>query len=198
MREPLLCREFRRASRRTNDYLSGRVLWSLTAAVAFTAVGAFLSPDLAQWWARVLWAVGILLAGPLLLGIGLFIRHLYAYRRSRFQDDEWTARYGDSAPGVLDLELVRKVGTPDPTLVLEVCVRSGGKREFVEDREVRLWPDNVIRCRFHEMHRLHPGGFYEVRWCCRDRGKFVEITRETFQLKTHAFGALTQSESRAV
>ena len=57
VREPLLCREFRRASRRTNDYLSGRVLWSLTAAVVFTAVGAFLSPDLAQWWARVLWAV---------------------------------------------------------------------------------------------------------------------------------------------
>jgi hypothetical protein len=61
-----------------------------------------------------------------------------------------------------------------------------------------LWPDNVIRCRFHEMHRLHPGGFYEVRWCRRDRGNFVEITRETFQLKNHAFGALTQSESRAV
>ena len=73
-----------------------------------------------------------------------------------------------------------------------------GKWEFVEDREVRLWPDNVIRCRFHEMHRLHPGGFYEVRWCRRDRGKFVEITRETFQLKNHVFGALAQSESRAV
>jgi hypothetical protein len=162
------------------------VLWSLTAAVVFTAVGAFLSPELAERWARVLWAVGVLLAGPLLLGIGLFIHHLYGYRRSGFQDNEWIARHGDS-PGVLDLELARKTSAgPDPTLVLEVGVKSGGRWEFVEDRDLRLWPDNVIRCRFHEMHRLYPSGFYEVRWFRLDRAKFVEVTREKFQLKNHS------------
>jgi hypothetical protein len=33
---------------------------------------------------------------------------------------------------------------------------------------------------------VYPGGFYEVRWFrADDRGKFVEIARERFQLRKH-------------
>jgi hypothetical protein len=48
--------------------------------------------------------------------------------------------------------------------------------------------DKVIRCRFDFNHELFPGGFYEVRWFRADgRGKFVEITRERFQLRNHVW-----------
>jgi hypothetical protein len=50
-------------------------------------------------------------------------------------------------------------------------------------------PDKVIRCRFDLDHEVFPGGFYDVRWFrADDRGKFVEITRERFQLRKHSVG----------
>jgi hypothetical protein len=50
-----------------------------------------------------------------------------------------------------------------------------------------LMPDHVIRCHFDLNHEVFPGGFYDVRWFLADtRGKFVEITRERFQLRKHS------------
>jgi hypothetical protein len=54
----------------------------------------------------------------------------------------------------------------------------------VDYDEVVMMPDKVIRCRFDFNHELFPGGFYEVSWFrADDRGKFVGITRERFQLR---------------
>jgi hypothetical protein len=59
-------------------------------------------------------------------------------------------------------------------------------------------PDQVIRCRFDLNHEVFPGGFYDVRWFrADDRGKFVEITRERFQLRNHSVAPRTGSLSRS-
>ena len=57
--------------------------------------------------------------------------------------------------------------------------------------------DKVIRCRFDLNHEVFPGGFYEVRWFrADDRGKYVEITRERFQLRNHSVGVRRGSVSQ--
>jgi hypothetical protein len=71
-------------------------------------------------------------------------------------------------------------------LVVELGVKSGG-RWAVTSPNVPGRPGWIL-CRLDLVQPLYPGGFYEVRWFRLDRGKFVEITREKFQLKNHAFG----------
>jgi hypothetical protein len=94
------------------------------------------------------------------------------------------------------LQLFANAGT-EPGGIHQLWAKSGGKWIVVEDRDLRWYPqNNAINCHFYMKHQLYPGGFYEVRWCRLDRGEFVEITREKFQLKNYAFGALTQPESR--
>jgi hypothetical protein len=79
---------------------------------------------------------------------------------------------------------------------LELCVKSHGNWEVVDDDEVVLMPDGTIRCRFDLNQEVFPGGFYDVRWFrVDDRGKLVEITRERFQLRNHSVGR-TRSVSR--
>jgi len=59
--------------------------------------------------------------------------------------------------------------------------------EVVDDDEVVLMPDKVIRCRFDLDHEVFPSGFYDVRWFrADDRGRLVEITRDRFQLRNHS------------
>jgi hypothetical protein len=49
------------------------------------------------------------------------------------------------------------------------------------------------------MRELYCPGFREARWFrLNPRKKFVEITRERFQLMNHSIGAPTRSESRTV
>jgi hypothetical protein len=84
-----------------------------------------------------------------------------------------------------------------PQSIWSYRVKSHGKWEVVDDDDVVLMPDNVIRCRFNLNHELFPSGFYDVRWFrTDDRGKFVEITRERFQLRDHSVGRRTGSASR--
>jgi hypothetical protein len=84
----------------------------------------------------------------------------------------------------------------NPGVDLELCVKSHGKWEIVNDDEVVLMPDKVIRCRFDLNHEVFPSGFYDVRWFgADDRGKLVELTRERFQLRNHSVGHRTESAS---
>jgi hypothetical protein len=79
---------------------------------------------------------------------------------------------------------------------LELCVKSHGKWEVVDEDEVVLMPDKVLRCRFDLNHEVFPASFYDVRWFrADDRGKLIEITRERFQLQNHAIGRRTGSVS---
>jgi hypothetical protein len=113
------------------------------------------------------------------------------YRSSGFRDRDWLARHDDSDPGgALFLELRRKSGDSlNPGVDLELRVKSHGKWEIVDDDEVILMPDKVIRCRFDLHHEVFRSGFYDV--CCfraDGRGKLVEITRERVQLRNHSIG----------
>jgi hypothetical protein len=108
-------------------------------------------------------------------------------------------RHVDSDPdGALFLELVRRSGGGhNPGVDLELWVKSHGNWEVVDDDDVVLMPDTVIRCRFDLNHEMFAGGFYDVRWFrADDRGKLVEITRERFQLRNHSIGRRTGSASR--
>jgi hypothetical protein len=145
-------------------------------------------------WAA-LWAV----AGYVAIWTALLIYHLWRYRSSGFHDHDWLARHDDSdAGGALFLELVRRSGASlNPGVDLELCVKSHGSWQVVDDHEVMLMPDKVIRCRFDLNHEVFPSGFYDVRWFgADDRGKLIEITRERFQLRNHAIGRRTGSVSR--
>jgi hypothetical protein len=125
-------------------------------------------------------------AGFVAIWTGLFIYHLWRYRSSRFRDHDWLARHDDSDPGgALYLELGSRSGaSPCLGVDLQLWVKSHSKWEVVDDDEVVLMPDKVIRCRFDLNHELFPSGFYDVRWFRPDeRGKLVEITRERFQLR---------------
>jgi hypothetical protein len=76
-------------------------------------------------------------------------------------------------------------------------VKSHGNWEVVDDDEVVLMPDKVIRCRFDLNHEVFAGGFYDVRWFqADDRDKLVEITRERFQLRNHSIGSRPGSAAR--
>jgi hypothetical protein len=131
---------------------------------------------------------------------GLGADHLARYRASGFWDHDWLAQHDDSDPGGgLFLELIRRSGgSPAPGVHLELCVKSHGKWEIVDDDEMVLMPANVIRCRFDRNHEVFPSGFYDALWFrADDRGKLVEITRERFQLRNHSVGPRWGSPSRA-
>jgi hypothetical protein len=109
-------------------------------------------------------------------------------------------RHDDSDPGgALFLELVRRSGaSPNPGVDLELWVKSHGNWEVVDDDEMVLMPDTVIRCRFDLNHEVFAGGFYDVRWFrADDRGKLIEITRERFQLRNHSIGRQPGSITRS-
>ena len=112
--------------------------------------------------------------------------------------EPWAVTRPVPQPQSLFLELGRRSGaSPNLGVDLELCVKSHGKWEVVDDDEVVLMPDKVIRCRFDLNHEVFPSGFYDVRWFrADDRGKLVEITRERFQLRNHSVGRRTGSASR--
>jgi hypothetical protein len=190
--ERLWIREVRRAARRASAPFARQVALGCGAA----AVGTMAASVLPLQWdgavAQALWGAVWALAGYVAIWTGLFIYHLWRYRSSGFRDDDWLARHDDSdAGGAIFLELVRRSGgNPAPGVDLELCVKSHGNWEVVDDDEVVLVPDKVIRCRFDLNHEVFAGGFYDVRWFqADDRDKLVEITRERFQLRNHSIGS---------
>jgi hypothetical protein len=197
--ERLWIRELRRAARRASAPFAQQIALGCGAAAVGTIVASLLPLQLdgavaqAAWAA--LWAVGAYIA----IWTGLILYHLWRYRSSGFRDHDWLARHDDSDPdGALLLELVRRSGgSQNPGVDLELWVKSHGKWEVVDDDDVVLMPDKVIRCRFDLNHEVFPSGFYDVRWFrADDRGKLVEITRERFQLRNHSVGRRTASTSR--
>ena len=198
--ERLWIREVRRAARRASAPFARQVALGCGAA----AVGTMAASVLPLQWdgavAQALWGAVWALAGYVAIWTGLFIYHLWRYRSSGFRDDDWLARHDDSdAGGAIFLELVRRSGgNPAPGVDLELCVNSHGKWEVVDDDDVVLVPDKVIRCRFDLNHEVFAGSFYDVRWFqADDRGKLNEITRERFQLRNHSIGRRTGSVSRS-
>jgi hypothetical protein len=178
------------------------------------AVGTMVASLLPTRWdgsvAQAVWAAVWAVVAYVAIWTGLFIYDLWRYRSSGiydlwryrssgFRDHDWLARHDDSDPeGALFLELGRRSGaSPNPGVDLELCVKSHGNWEVVDDDDLVLRPDKVIRCRFDLNHEVFPGGFYDVRWFRADnQGKLIEITRERFQLSNHSIGPLTRSASR--
>ncbi|HKX15123.1 MAG TPA: hypothetical protein VJN19_08020 [Propionibacteriaceae bacterium] len=197
--ERLWIREVRRAARRASAPFARQIALGCVAA----AVGTIVASALPLQWdgavAQAGWAAMWAVAGYVAIWTVLLIYHLWRYRSSGFRDHDWFARHDDSDPGgALFLELHPKSGASlNPGIDLELWVKSHGKWEVVDDGEVVLMPDNVIRCRFDLDHEVFPGGFYDVRWYRADhRGKLVEITRERFQLRNHSVGRRARSASR--
>jgi hypothetical protein len=197
--ERLWIREVRRAARRASAPFARQIALGCVAA----AVGTMVAFVLPQYWdgavAQAVWAALWAVAGFVAIWTGLFIYHLWRYRSSGFRDHAWRARHDDSDPGgALLLELARRSSASlNPGVDLELWVKSHGNWEVVDDDEVVLMPDKVIRCRFDVNHEVFPSGFYDVRWFrADDRGKLVEITRERFQLRNHSVGRRTGSASR--
>ena len=197
--ERLWIREVRRATRRASAPFARQVALGCGAAAAGTMVASLLPPLWDGAVAQAVWAALWAVAGYVVIWTGLFVYYLWRYRSTGFRDDDWLARHGDSDPGgALFLELGRRSGAnPNPGVDLELCVKSHGQWEVVDDEEVVLMPEKVIRCRFDLNHEVFPGGFYDVRWFrADDRGKLIEITRERFQLRNHSVGRRTGSVSR--
>jgi hypothetical protein len=197
--ERLWIREVRRAARRASAPFARQVALGCAAAAVGTMVASVLPLQWDGAVAQAVWAAMWAVAGYVAIWTGLFIYHLWRYRSSGFHDDDWLARHDDSDPGgALFLELVRRSrASLNPGVDLELCVKSHGKWEVVDDDEVVLVPDKAIRCRFDLNHEVFPSGFYDVRWFgADDRGRLVEITRERFQLRNHSVGRRTGSESR--
>ena len=197
--ERLWIREIRRAARRASAPFARQVALGCGAA----AVGTMVASLLPLLWdgpvAKAVWAAAWAVAAYLVIWTGLFIGHLWRYRSSGFRDDDWLARHDDSdTGGAVFLELVRRSGaSPNAGVDLELCVKSHGNWEVVDDDEVVLMPDGVFRCRFDLNHEVFPSGFYDVRWFrADDRGKRVEITRERFQLLHHSIGPRTRPVSQ--
>jgi hypothetical protein len=139
--------------------------------------------------ARAAWAAVWAVVAYVAIWTGLFLYHLWRYRSSGFRDHDWVARHDDSDPGgALFLELGRRLGgSLNPGVDLELWVKSHGNWEVVDDDDLVLMPDQVIRCRFDLNHEVFPSGFYDVRWFrADDRGKLIEITRERFQMRKHS------------
>jgi hypothetical protein len=196
----LWIREVRRAARRASAPFARQIALGCGAAAVGTIVASVLPLQLDSGVAQAAWAALWAVAGYVAIWTGLFIYHLWRYRSSGFRDDDWLARHDDSDPGgALFLELVRRSGgSPNPGVDLELCVKSHGNWQVVDDDEVVLMPDKVIRCRFDLNHEVFAGGFYDVRWFrADDRGKLIEITRERFQLQNHSIGRRTGSVSRS-
>jgi hypothetical protein len=197
--ERLWIREVRRAARRASAPFARQVALGCGAAALGTTVSSVVPLQWDGAVAQAVWAALWAVACYLAIWTGLFIYHLLRYRSSGFRDHDWIARHDDSdSGGALFLELTRRSGgSPNPGVDLELCVKSHGNWVVVEDDEVVLMPNRVIRCRFDLSHEVFAGGFYDVRWFrADDRGKFVEITRERFQLRNHSIGRQTGSVSR--
>jgi hypothetical protein len=197
--ERLWIPEVRRVARRASAPFARQVALGCGAAAVGTVVASLLPPPWDGAVARAVWATLWAVAGYVVIWTGLFIGHLWAYRSSGFRDGDWLARHDDSDPGgALFLELVRRSGaSPNSGVDLQLWVKSHGRWEVVDDDEVVLMPDKVIRCRFDLNHEVFPSGFYDVRWFgADDRGKPIEITRERFQLRNHSIGRRTGSVSR--
>jgi hypothetical protein len=195
----LWIRVVRRAARRASAPFARQIALGCGAAAVGTMVASLLPLQLGGSVAQAAWAALWAVAGYATIWTGLFVGHLWRYRAGGFRDRDWIARHDDSDPaGALFLELVRRSGAnPNPGGDLEVCVKSHGKWEVVDDDELVLMPDKVIRCRFDLNHTVFPGSFYDVRWFrADDRGKLIEITRERFQLQNHPARSRTGSASR--
>jgi hypothetical protein len=187
----LWIREVRRAARRASDPFARQVALGCGAAVVGTMVASLLPLRVDGAVAQAVWAAVWVVAGFVAIWTGLFIGYLWRYRSSGFRDHDWLARHDDSdAGGALFLELRRRSdGSLNPGGDLELWVKSHANWEVVDDDELVLMPDKVIRCRFDLNHEVFPGGFYDVRWFrADDRGKLIEITRERFQLSNHSIG----------
>ena len=200
MIQRLWIREVRRAARRASSPFARHVALGCGAAAVGTMVASVLPLQWNGALAQAVWAALWAIAGYVAVWTGLVIYHLWRYRSTGFRDHDWVARHDDSdAGGAVFLELVRRSGgSRSPGVDLELCVKSHGNWEIVEDDELLLMPDNVIRCRFDLNHEVFPSGFYDVRWFrADDRGKRVEITRERFQLWHHSIGPRTKSISQA-
>ena len=198
--ERLWIREVRRAARRASAPFARQVALGCGAAAVGTIVASLLPLQSDGTVAPALWAAVWAVAGYVAIWTGLFIYHLWRYRSSGFRDHDWVARHDDSDPGgALFLELVRRSGAgPHPGVDLELCVKSHGTWEVVDDDDVVVMPDKVIRCRFDLNHEVFAGSFYDVRWFrADDRGKLIEITRERFQMRNHSVGRRTGSGSQA-
>jgi hypothetical protein len=196
----LWIREVRRAARRASDPFARQVALGCGAAVVGTMVASLLPLRVDGAVAQAVWAAVWVVAGFVAIWTGLFIGYLWRYRSTGFRDHDWLARHDDSdAGGALFLELRRRSdGSPNPGGDLELWVKSHANWEVVDDDELVLMPDKVIRCRFDLNHEVFPGGFYDVRWFrADDRGKLTEITRERFQLRNHSIGRRTGSVSRS-
>ena len=197
--ERLWIREARCAARRASAPFARQIALGCGAAAAGTMVASVLPLQWDAAVAQAVWAAVWAVAGFVAIWTGLFIFHLWRYRSSGFRDHDWRARHDDSDPGgALFLELVRRSGASlNPGIDVELWVKSHGNWEVVDDDEVVLMPNEVIRCRFDLNHEVYPSGFYDVRWFrADDRGKLVEITRERFQLRNHPVGRRTGSTSR--
>jgi hypothetical protein len=197
--ERLWIREVRRAARRASAPFARQIALGCGAAAVGTIVASLLPLPLDGLVAQAVWAALWAVAAYVAIWTGLFLYHLWRYRASGFRDHGWVARHDDSDPdGALSLELGRRSGGgPNPGVDLELWVKSHGRWEVVDDDDVVLMPDKVIRCRFDVNHEVFPGGFYDVRWFrADDRGKLVEITRERFQLRNHSVGRRTESAPR--
>jgi hypothetical protein len=198
--EKLWIREVRRAARRASVPFARQVALGCAAAALGTMVASVLPLQWDGAVAGAVWAAVWAVAGYVAIWSGLFVYHLWRYRSSGFRDHDWLARHNDSdAGGAVFLELVRRSGASRNSGVdLELCVKSHGNWEVVDDDEVVLMPDNkVVRCRFDLNHEVFPSGFYDVRWFrADDRGKRVEITRERFQLWHHSISPRTKSASQ--
>jgi hypothetical protein len=197
--ERLWIREVRRATRRANAPFVRQIASGCGAAAAGTMVASVLPLHWGGAMAQAVWAALWAVIAYIAIWTGLFTYQLWRYRSSGFQDRDWRARHDDSDPGgALFLELARKSGaSPNPPVDLELWVKSHGNWELVDDDEVVLMPDEVIRCRFDLNHEVFPSGFYDVRWFrADDGGKLIEITRERFQLRNHSVGRRAESVSR--
>ena len=196
--ERLWIREVSRAARRASAPFA-RIALSGGAAAVGTIVASLLPLQLGAAAAQAVWAAVWAVAAYVAIWTGLFIYHLWRYRSSGFRDHDWLARHDDSDPGgALFLELGRRSGaSPNPGVDLELWVKSHGNWEVVDEDDVVLMPDKMIRCRFDLNHEMFPSSFYDVRWFrADDRGKLIEITRERFQLRNHSIGPRTGSVSR--
>src|SRR5215217_3535311 len=79
-------------------------------------------------------------------------------QRARFR--ELGSDPASAATPISFLELRRRSGaSPASGVAMELCVKSHGKWEVVDDDEVVLLPDKVIRCRFDLNHEVFPSGF---------------------------------------
>jgi hypothetical protein len=197
--ERLWIREVRRAARRASAPFARQIALGCGAAAVGTMAASVLPLQWDSAVAQAVWASVWAVVGYVAIWTGLFIYHLLRYRSSGFRDDDWIARHDDSDPGgALFLELGRRTGgSPNPGVDLELCVKSHGNWEVVDDDDLVLMPDKVIRCRFDLNHKVFPSGFYDVRWFrADDRGKLIEITRERFQLRNHSIGRRTESVSQ--